>query len=455
MPRGIHQGDPPVPSDPYLDEHLPAHHVNKSPVFTGKRRNGLIYLLSALAIALASVGTIAVFHRQSQHLTAGASTGPLFGVSASSIGLLSTATSQFGHMPVVRVYYPGLPSSNAWTTGVPAANHSASVISFKALPSAVLSGSDDTALKNFFDKAPATHPIYWSYYPEAEIHIANEEFSLADYKAAWQHIAALASAARNPQLKSTLILTSWDLAAASHRNWKDYLAPGVIDVLGWDDYPAGSVKGVNPQATPPADFMSEEIAAAKSVGLPVGFAEFGLATKAGRPDWLASVGNYLARNNVLFGTYFQSTGWPDMMLTDSASIAAWKKVVTTGGSAPPAPPSSPPAAPPSSPAPASLSVTRLSAAPAWVTPRSGEGTVISFALSQAANVTVCVLDAQGQVVREIAEPGRKAGSVSVKYFGWEDAGHPDPPGSYHVLVVASNASGSDTAETGLTVKPAS
>jgi hypothetical protein len=465
MPRGMHDADHPVPADRYLDKHLPADRQHHSSDSTAKKRNsryGLVYLLTAVAVALTAAGAVAVFHQHSQHLTSSASDGPLFGVSASSVGPLATATSQFGHMPIIRVYYPGLPNTNAWTTGAPAVNKSAVVVSFKAAPSAILSGSDDSALASFFDKAPSAHAIYWSYYIEPEIHIAKGEFSLADYKAAWQHIAGIANAAHNSELHSTLILTSWDLATASHRNWKDYLASGAVRVLAWDDYPAGSVEDVNPQATPPADFMSAEITAAKSVGLPVGFAEFGLATKTNRPGWLAQVGSYLASNNVLFGTYFQSTGWPDMMLTDAPSITAWKQVIATSGigspppSAPPSPtPSSPaPSSPPTSPKPGGLSVSGLAAAPASVTPHSGKPTKISFTVSQAANVTVCVLDAKGTVVRQIALPGEQPGGVTVNYYGWEDAGQPDPAGSYQILVVASNSQGSATAETGLTVAAA-
>ena len=44
----------------------------------------------------------------------------------------------------------------------------------------------------------------------------------------------------------------------------------------------GSATNENPQLTPPADFMGPAIAASKSVGLPYGFAEFGLSTATGR-----------------------------------------------------------------------------------------------------------------------------------------------------------------------------
>jgi hypothetical protein len=89
---------------------------------------------------------------------------------------------------------------------LPAANKSAVIVSFKAQPKTILSGQDDTALSHFFDTAPTGNPIYWSYYHEPEGNIADGEFTLADYKAAWAHVVSLASAAHNRDLHSTLIL---------------------------------------------------------------------------------------------------------------------------------------------------------------------------------------------------------------------------------------------------------
>jgi hypothetical protein len=242
-------------------------------------------------------------------------------------------------MPIVRVYYPGLPSSNAWTSGLAAANHSAVIVSFKALPKTILSGADDSALRHFFDTAPTAHPIYWSYYHEPEDNIADGQFNAADYKAAWAHIVALARAAHNPDLHSTLILMSWDLVRASHRNWRNYLpGGGIISVLGWDAYPVGSATNVHPQLTPPGGFMGPAIAASKSVHLPYGFPEFGLSTPRGRPGWLKSVGNYIMRSGALFAAYFDGNQqYPTLRLTDSASSKVWRSFVTASRNGDPRP----------------------------------------------------------------------------------------------------------------------
>jgi hypothetical protein len=433
--------------------------------------------LGVLALAAVLASLLVAVSRQHSGLgpeKLDSSSVPLFGSSVTGADLSQT-TAQFGRMPIDRVYYPGLPASNAWTGGLASANDSAVIVSFKALPADILSGADDAALSHFFDTAPAGHPIYYSYYHEPEDNIADGQFTLGDYKAAWARVVQLADAARNPDLHSTLILMEWDLQKASGRNWKDYLpGGGIISTLGWDAYSQGSATNVNPQPTPPADFMGPAIAASKSVGLPYGFAEFGLSTATGRSAWMTEVGNYLLASGALFATVFNgSPQYPTLQLTDQTSQDVWRGFVTkseaaNAGSSPaqPAPtasttatasaaPGTPaPGTPaPSSPAPAASAswVTGLSVSPAQFAVNGSDRTVIGFQVGQASDVTVLVLKADGTVVREIAKPGRSAGPVAVPYYGYGGSSHRLPPGTYQVLIVASNALGSATAETTLTI----
>lgn len=453
----------------------------------GNRRRRRVVVIT-LCIVLAGAVAVARVEQRAErdsHLSSVVSTAPLFGASASDPGLLSTETNKFGHMPVIRVYFPGLPPANAWTTGAAGVNKSAVIVSFNASPSSILSGADNSALNSFFDKAPKGLPIYYSYYPEPEQYIADGDFSVADYRAAWARVVWLANQADNPDLKSTMVLTNWDLAPASGRNWKDYMpAAGVISTLGWDAYPAGTVHDINPYAQAPADFMGPEVAAAKSVGLPFGFAEFGLATETGRAAWLASVAQYLTSVGALFGTYFDSPAWPHILMTDSSSVTAWRQVVAGSGTvtspptpapgttspAPPAPPTSSPTTPVSSPTPpasspttpasspttpaapsAGLSITKLMMVPETLVNNGTNHVRLSFDLSQAANVTICVLGSDGTVMRVLSEPGLTAGWHSPWYQGHDDSGKLLPAGTYPILIVASNSQGSSTAEATLTV----
>ena len=94
------------------------------------RQTGWVALTGVVCLLLGAA--VASGARQSARLASTATGSTLFGSSASSGSLLSQATSEFGHMAVVRVFYPGLPSPNAWTTGVPTANRSSVVVSFRA-----------------------------------------------------------------------------------------------------------------------------------------------------------------------------------------------------------------------------------------------------------------------------------------------------------------------------------
>jgi hypothetical protein len=406
--------------------------------------------LSAAAVLVAAA-FIGITHRQAT-LSASPGTVPLMGSSVLSEANLNQATSDFGRMPIVRVYYPGLPNANAWSTGLAAANDSAVIVSFKALPTAILSGADDAALSHFFDTAPTGHPIYYSYYHEPEDNIAAGQFTLADYKAAWARVVALADAAHNPDLHSTLILMEWDLQKASGRDWKSYLpGGGIISTLGWDAYPVGSATNVRPQPTPPADFMGPAIAASQSVGLPFGFAEFGLSTANGRPAWLTQVGNYLMNSGALFASLFNGNQqYPTLQLTDQASMNVWRSFVTKSRDGVPTPAPSP--SPSTGGAGSSAArITGLTVSPAALGSAAGDHVTITFTLAQAADVTVCILGKDGSVLRTLARPGKAAGLAHVPYYGSVGGGKRLPAGQYPVLVVASNSSGSATAEATLTV----
>jgi hypothetical protein len=410
-------------------------------------------------------------------LAADSSTVTPLGVNATSTGQLTTATSEFGHMPIIRVYYTGLPDPRAWTTGAPGINKSAAVVSFRVPPTTILSGADDAALSHFFDTAPTGHPIYYSYYHEPEPFITDGSFTIAQYKAAWTHIVAIADAAHNPYLKSTLILMAWDLDSRSGFNFKDFLPSGnVISTLGWDAYPAGTVHNQNPQPTTPADFMGPEVAASRSVGLPFGFAEFALGTQAGRPGWLAEVARYLQSSGARFGTLFNSVGFPWMELNDSGSVQAWRSAVAqssldtpvSGPVASPSPSSAPTPTPrPSTPvptpsgtgtsapaptaAPTGPVITEPTVSPATFAPTGANHVRILFKLSQRADIAICILSSQGTVLRQLDRPDQPAGWSSSWYFGHGSGGNLLPAGRYPVLIVASNSAGSTTAETELTI----
>jgi hypothetical protein len=407
----------------------------------------------ALGVVAALVGAALIAGRQPQRAVFAASThqAPMFGANYQSKAELAQETAEFGRMAIVHVYYSGLPSENAWTSGLAAANHSAVIVSFNASPKSVLSGADNAVLSHFFDTAPRGHAIYYSYIHEPERPIKLGRFTAAAYKEAWAKVAALAAAAHNPYLHSTLILMAYDLTRWAHRNWHSYLpGGGIISTLGWDAYPVGSALNIHPQLTPPSVFMGPEIAASKSVGLPFGFSEFGLSTPRGRPAWLRTVGNYLMRSGALFATLFNgSTKRTFLKLTDRASIAVWRSFVSRSGAAVPQP--TPSSSPTASKRPrAAVRVTGLRLAPTALRPGGGRRALITFWLSRRSNVTVCLLNAKAAVVRMLSRPGQAAGRVTVPYYGHSNRGYLGA-GTYTVLVVANATAGSATAESRLTI----
>ena len=257
--------------------------------------------------------------------------GPLFGMSAGDRGSLARSTAKFGHLPIIATYYNGLPAGDAWTDGPGGMNKSAVVVSFKALPSRVLSGAADAALSHFFDTAPGGAAIYFSYYAEPERAIRDGTFTASQYRAAWTHIAMLAGRVHNRDLKSTLILRASDLGRHSGLKWKRYLPAGhIIKAVGWEVRGSGSL-------APPARLFGSTVSASRSVGLPFGIVGFAAADAKGRPRWLKEVANYLMRRGALFGVLSSSPLPHGTELRDHASITAWRAVVASSGTHDPLP----------------------------------------------------------------------------------------------------------------------
>jgi hypothetical protein len=497
MARGRHAAQ-------HSDQHGQQHHSRRdwAPASPRRRRKavrlGVVALGTAFSLLAAAAAMQAATKRQdaaqvstlscraAPRLAADSSavTTPL-GVNASGPSQLATATSLFGHMPVIRVYYAGVPSASEWSTGVLAMSNSAVVLSFNPSPAQVLSGADNGALAAFFNASRRGHAIYYSFYPEPEAHIRQGEFSFAQYKAAWARVASIADAAHNPDLHATLILQGQSGRPGDEYDFRNYLpAGGVISVLGWDAYPVGTVEEQQPQQTSPAQFMGADIAASRSVGLPFGFAEFALGTAAGQPQWLGAVASYLQNQGALFGTLFDATGFPWMMLRDSASIQAWRAEVAGSASGTPvaAPPPAPTPAPTSStpspsptaskripvasppaattsPVAGGLAITGLSVSPKTLSVVRGhhlrvprfKRVRIRFRLNQAAGASICLLNSHGRVVREMDRPALAAGWAARSFAGYDQHHRLLPAGHYMVMVVASNPMGSATAQLALSL----
>lgn len=234
----------------------------------------------------------------------------------------------FNGLEVVRIFYPGLPAN--WPGKVNTGNRPV-IVSFKASPSEINSGSLDQRMRDWFRTAPRDRTIWWTYYHEPEDNIEAGEFTAATYRTAWQRLVRLADEAGNPNLQATLILMGWTLEPGSKRNWRDYYAgPEYIDVLGWDLYNLQWKKGTYKN---PAENFQKVIAVSQAEGKPFGIAETGTPllggdTGAQRAAWLRGTIEVLSRAGAQFIAYFH-LDWPsagiDYRLHDEPSRAVWRE----------------------------------------------------------------------------------------------------------------------------------
>ncbi|WP_299449829.1 carbohydrate binding domain-containing protein [uncultured Serinicoccus sp.] len=269
--------------------------------------------------------------------TSAPSTDTKFGASIYPVGRtpaqsLADIDSSFGRVPVIRDFHTGMPP--AWNSPRSTLLRDREiVISFKATPSAILSGRHDSYLRNWFATAPENQTIYWSYMHEPEVKVKNGLFTPSQYRAAWRHIGALADQSCKPNMHSTLILTSWTIDPRSGRDYRDYDAgKDVVEVIAFDPYNALH----DPQArtyTSAEDLIGPLAETMEADGRPWGLAELGSRivvgdNGTGRAAWLDDVADVLIENDASFATYFQTTyKGVNFRLDDAPSRNTWRGLV--------------------------------------------------------------------------------------------------------------------------------
>lgn len=243
---------------------------------------------------------------------------------------IDRAIRTYGSGPL-RLFYPNMPAKwsriNRMSHGLPL------VVSFKALPSAILSGKYDARLKSWFKEAPESRTTWWSYEPEPENDIQRGRYTAAQFRRAYGHIAALARKAKNDRLKSTLILMAWTPNKGSKRDYRDYW-PGSknVDVIAFDFYNNYGLR--TGKYVKPSRNLDVCMNLAKSLNKDWGLGEFGSKklrgdkSGAGRAKWLRDMSDYLDSHRAQFGIYWDQVGKVDYRLTDTASRNAWKAVVS-------------------------------------------------------------------------------------------------------------------------------
>lgn len=263
----------------------------------------------------------------------------LFGTSLSSAdGSLKEALAKndalFGRLPVVRQFDPTVPPPGAWSRRTFLADRTL-VVSFREHPADVLAGKHDAAILAHFRSAPRSKPIFWSYFHEPEPHVANGDFTLAQYRAAWRHVVDLVGTLCRDNLYPTLILTGWTTEPASKRSWRDYYPGGAhISVVAWDPYNFATT--IPTLYKDPATLYASVVKASRESGKPWGIAETGSALVPGddgtaRAAWLDKVARYFRDKGAAWVTYFQSNRDNEFRLFDEPSRSTWAKWVRSSG----------------------------------------------------------------------------------------------------------------------------
>jgi hypothetical protein len=241
---------------------------------------------------------------------------------------ISRENAKFGGLGALRYYASGLPP--AWTT-LNGLSTRPLVVSFKASPTTILSGADDSYLSAWFASAPTDRTTWWTYFHEPENDIAAGEFTAADFRAAFRHIALLADGAHNTDLRATLILMGVTAVPSSGRTFADYY-PGsdVVDVLGWDVYNHAAANGVG--YSDPTSVYGKVVTLSQQVGKPFGIGETGAPLVPGdagsaRAGFLSAAATYLRAAGAQFVIYYDSTRGGNYALTDTPSVAAWSAQV--------------------------------------------------------------------------------------------------------------------------------
>lgn len=204
-----------------------------------------------------------------------------------------------------------------------------SIWSFKPTPSTFAAGGNDTWFNSFLDSIPNGHKTIIILWHEPEDNIRNNEFTLAEWKAANNHMGQLVHAKSRTELRSAInLMGPWTFNPSSPYYTTEYWDSGFttnIDYIGFDPYCTTSsfVDLAND-----ANFlraMSWANTHSKQVILP----EFGCIDDPGgnatkKATWITHAYQYSTTANMYAICYFNSNGSiNNVPLTTPESIAAY------------------------------------------------------------------------------------------------------------------------------------
>ena len=283
--------------------------------------------LLVVAAAVAAAATALAPASGADPIRFGAAVKPQGGESYATA--LARSDQRYGRLAVVRYFDGNAP--DPWSTLQSLFSDHPVIVSFHIAPSTVLSGTQDAALRSWFENAPTTRPTWFAYFHEPEDNIARGEFSAAQFRDAFAHVTDIARSVGNPQLHATLVMMCYTVNPTSGRNWRSYFAAGAVDVIGWDCY---NHKWRTNTYGLPSTLMGRAVTASREAGVPWGIAELGSVLASGddghgRAAWLTASARYVTDQGGIFLSYFDTNAKrTDYRLTDEPSRAAWYAVVS-------------------------------------------------------------------------------------------------------------------------------
>jgi hypothetical protein len=211
------------------------------------------------------------------------------------------------------------------------------VLSFRYSPQEVIAGQWDNQIAGFFKRAPQRRLVFWNFFHEPEAEVMANQFTPAQFRQAFRHVADIAARYCRPNLIPTLVLMGWTAdprsgpGSSGHwQSWRSFY-PGrrYVSVVAWDPYNFATV--VPREYRSPRELYHYTVKASRSVHKRWGIAETGSAVIAGdngsgRARWLHKVARYSRHHDAAFVTYFNSVGRVnDFRLTDGRSHEAWRQ----------------------------------------------------------------------------------------------------------------------------------
>ena len=272
---------------------------------------------------------------------------------------------EYGPMKILRSYLSDSQMVNgppSWgmteltpSTGIPV--H----VSIKGQIPLIPNGTWDSKWLSFFQGAPTTRDIYWTLFHEPDDNVIAGEFTCAQYRDAFTHVAAIAKSVGNPRLHSAIAPMNWTLLPDSGRawgqnakfphGWIDLYAghpihgtvDNIVDVVAWDvnilsaTYKAANliydpvVRAMNGERWNGSTFITDPT---YKVNARWAVAEWGCGllggdTGPGRAAWMLDCGRYLRSSQALYSAYFNNpVGGESSKLLDQPSKDAMHQLCT-------------------------------------------------------------------------------------------------------------------------------